>query len=47
VFINDTTYSPDGDHVNPRATQNYDTANEAINQPTLEFYALIALRLSL
>lgn len=43
----DTTYSPDGDHVNPRANQDYETANNAINQPTLEFFALIALRLSL
>lgn len=43
----DTTYSPDGDHANPRADQDYDTADDAINQPTLELFALITLRLTL
>jgi hypothetical protein len=43
----DTAYEPDGDDVNPRNDYTWETANDAINQPRLEPYGLIALRLRL
>ena len=39
----DTSYSPDGEHVNARNDYDYDDANDAINQPRLEFRAMIGL----
>lgn len=33
----DTTYSPDGDHVNDREGYDYDSADDAIDQPKLEW----------
>ncbi len=32
----DTSYSPDGDNVNPRDGYDYDTADDVINQPNIE-----------
>ena len=50
----DTSYSPDGDHVNPRNdNENNDTpftykdANEAIYQPAFMPYAMIGVTLHL
>ncbi len=43
----DTTYDPDGDHSNPRDGYDYDSADDAVNQPSLEFFGLIGLRLHL
>jgi len=43
----DTTYDPDGDHANPRDGYDYDSADDAVNQPTLEFFGLIGLRIGL
>lgn len=43
----DTTYDPDGDHINPRDGYDFSSADDAINQPLLEFYGLIGLRLRL
>ena len=43
----DTTYDPDGDHANPRDGYDYDSADDAVNQPTLEFFGLIGLRVGL
>lgn len=39
----DTSYSPDGEDVNPREDYTYDNANEAINQPELEFRLMIGV----
>lgn len=38
----DTTYDPDGEHINPRDFE-YSDADEAINQPTLELRFLAGL----
>lgn len=43
----DTTYDPDGDHANPRDGYDYESADDAINQPTFEFHGLLGLRLRL
>jgi len=37
----DTSYSPDGENVNPRQNYTYDDANNAINQPGIEFRLMI------
>jgi hypothetical protein len=39
----DTTYSPDGEHINARDPYGYGDANDAINQPNLEFRIMIGL----
>jgi hypothetical protein len=39
----DTAYSPDGENVNPRRDYTYDTADDAINQPKLEFLLMIGI----
>lgn len=43
----DTTYSPDGDDVNPRKDFVYDDADEAVRQPKLEIRAMIGLSIRL
>ncbi|MBD3221403.1 hypothetical protein GF314_09180 [bacterium] len=43
----DTTYDPDGDHANPRDGYDFESADDAVNQPTLEFHGLLGLRLRL
>lgn len=43
----DTAYEPDGDDVNPRNDYTWDDANDAVNQPRLEWFGMIALRLRL
>jgi hypothetical protein len=43
----DTSYAPDGDHVNPREDYTYDDADEAIGQPKHELRALIGLSFGL
>ncbi len=37
----DTSYSPDGDDVNPRLDYTYDDADEAVGQPGFEFQFLL------
>jgi hypothetical protein len=37
----DTSYSPDGDDVNPRKDYTYNDADEAVDQPTLRPVALV------
>lgn len=39
----DTTYNPDGEHVNPRNDYGYGDADNAINQPRLNFRLMIGL----
>lgn len=39
----DTSYSPDGDHVNPRRDYTYDTADDAVEQPTWRPVFLVGL----
>lgn len=39
----DTSYSPDGENVNPRQNYTYDDANNAINQPGIEFRLMIGV----
>jgi hypothetical protein len=39
----DTTYSPDGDHVNPRDDYTYDDARDAVNALGLEGRAVIGI----
>jgi hypothetical protein len=39
----DTSYSPDGEDVNPRNDYTYDTADEAINQPSVEPMLMIGV----
>ncbi|MEZ4386149.1 MAG: hypothetical protein R3D98_00960 [Candidatus Krumholzibacteriia bacterium] len=41
----DTTYSPDGDDANPRDGYDFGSADDAVNQPTLEFFGLMGLQL--
>lgn len=43
----DTAYEPDGDDVNPRNDYTWDDADDAVNQPRLEPYGLVGLRLRL
>jgi len=43
----DTAYEPDGDDVNPRDDYTWDDADDAVNQPQLEWFGLIGLRLRL
>lgn len=43
----DTAYSPDGDHTNPRDGYDFDSADDAVNQPALEFFGLIGVRVRL
>lgn len=40
----DTSYSPDNDNVNPHEDYDWDDADAAINQPSLEFLGLVGLR---
>lgn len=40
----DTAYSPDGDDVNPREGYDFGSADDAINQPSVEILALVGLR---
>ena len=39
----DTEYAPDGDHSNPRTGYDYDDADDAVNQPTVEPRAMIGV----
>jgi hypothetical protein len=39
----DTSYSPDGDHVNPRRDYSYDDADDAVNQPVMRPVALVGV----
>ena len=39
----DTSYSPDGENVNPRRDYTYDTADNAINQPKLEYLLMLGI----
>jgi len=39
----DTSYSPDGENVNPRQDYTYDDAKSAVNQPGFEFLLLIGI----
>ncbi|MEN8006863.1 MAG: hypothetical protein ABFS42_07580 [Candidatus Krumholzibacteriota bacterium] len=40
----DTTYLPSGDHVNPRDGYDYNSADDAIDQPSLELLAMMGMR---
>ena len=40
----DTAYSPDGEHINSRNDYTYNDADEAINQPGLEFRVMLGLQ---
>ena len=39
----DTSYSPDGDDINPREDYTYETADEAINQPKNEISLMLGV----
>ncbi len=39
----DTTYTPDGDHVNPRDGYDYSSADEAVDQPAVEILGMMGL----
>ncbi len=39
----DTVYTPDGDHVNPRDGYDYSSANDAVDQPSVEVLAMMGL----
>ncbi len=43
----DTAYTPDGDHINPRDGYDYDSADEAVNQPRTEFMLMMGLQMKL
>ncbi len=43
----DTTYTPDGDNINPRKDYNYEDADNAINQPKFQLQAKIGLTLKI
>jgi hypothetical protein len=47
IHGHDTTYDPDGEHVNPREDYSFDDADEAINQPELEWRLGLGLNLRL
>ncbi len=47
IHGHDTTYSPDGEDVNPREGYDYDSADEAINQPALAWRLGLGLNLRL
>ncbi len=40
----DTSYLPSGDHVNPRDGYDYDSADDAIDQPSLELLGMMGMR---
>ena len=42
-YGHDTSYSPDNENVNPREDYTYDDADEAINQPKLNFRLMMGL----
>ena len=39
----DTTYRPDGEHMNPRYDYEYDDADDAINQPKVQFRLMMGI----
>ena len=41
----DTTYTPDGDHINPRDGYDYDSADEAVDQPKTEILVMLGLQI--
>jgi hypothetical protein len=43
----DTTYTADGDHINPREDYDWDSANEAVDQPETEILAMIGIQMKL
>lgn len=43
IYGHDTSYSPDGDDVNPREGYSYDDADNAVNQPTIEGRFMIGI----
>ena len=43
----DTAYEPDGDDVNPRNDYTWDDADDAVNQPRVEPFGLVGLRIRL
>ncbi len=43
-LVLDTSYSPDNDNVNPHEDYDWDDADAAINQPSLEALGLVGLR---
>lgn len=43
----DTTYTADGDHINPREDYTWDSANEAVDQPETEVLIMVGLQLKL
>jgi hypothetical protein len=40
----DTAYTPDGDHINPRDGYDYESADEAVNQPRTEILLMMGLQ---
>ena len=43
----DTAYTPDGDHINPRDGYDYESADEAVNQPATELLMMMGLQFRL
>lgn len=43
----DTTYSPDGNHINPRDGYDYQSADDAVDQPKTEILIMVGLRIGL
>ncbi len=47
IYGHDTTYTPDGDHINPRDGYGYDDADDAIDQPRTEILAMVGIQFRL
>lgn len=47
LFGHDTSYNPNGEDVNPRKDFTFDDADNAINQPDVEFSFLLGIRYKL
>ncbi len=44
IYSHGTTYSPDGEHIDPREEFEYEDADKAINQPEYKFHTLIGFQ---
>ena len=44
IYSHGTTYSPDGEHIDPRKEFEYEDADAAINQPLYKFHTLIGFQ---
>ena len=47
IYGHDTLYSPDGEHQNPRRDYGYNDADNAVNQPKVEFHLMAGVQVRL